>query len=104
MLLSTMSSLNITISIRRKLVLMSRLSSLAHKLVTLMCMLMLASLVRNGLYSFTDKLLLKSYFYHMALKEEGSIEQCIQFSLCSGGLQQINTCKDGIGNLINQLI
>ena len=46
-----MSSLNISISIskRKKLTLMSLLSSLAHKLLMLMFMLMLASLVRNGL-------------------------------------------------------
>ena len=39
------------LSIRRKLMLMlmSRLSSLAHKLLMLMLMLMLASLVRTGL-------------------------------------------------------
>ena len=52
--MSKMSSLNIriSISIRKKfmLMLMSRLSSLAHKLLMLMCMLMLASLVRTGLY------------------------------------------------------
>ena len=51
--MSTMSSLNISISIniRRKLtlMLMSRLSSLAHKL------LMLVSLVRTGLYSLAEK-------------------------------------------------
>ena len=34
------------------LMLMSRLSSLAHKLLTLMFMLMLASLVRTGLYVY----------------------------------------------------
>ena len=28
-------------------------------------------------YSPTDKLLFKCYFYHMAFKEERSIEQCI---------------------------
>ena len=52
MLMSTMSPLNRSISIRRKLVLIfiSRLSSLAHKLLMLMFMLMLASLVRTGLY------------------------------------------------------
>ena len=50
MLMSTMSSLNISISIRRKLLMfMSRLSSLAHKLLMLMFMLMLGSLVRTGL-------------------------------------------------------
>ena len=51
MLMSTMSSLYISISIRKKLMLMlmSRLSSLAHKLLMLMFMLMLASLVRIGL-------------------------------------------------------
>ena len=53
MLMSTMSSLNISISISiRKelmLMLMSRLSSLAHKLLMLMFMLMLDSLVRTGL-------------------------------------------------------
>ena len=53
MLMSTMSSLNISISIsiRKKLMLMlmSQLSSLAHKLLMLMFMLMLASLVRTGL-------------------------------------------------------
>ena len=55
--MSTMSSLNISISIRRKLMLlklmlMSWLSSLAHKLLMLMIMLMLIleSLVRTGLY------------------------------------------------------
>ena len=49
--MSTMSSLNISISIRKKLMLMlmSRLSSLAHKLLMLMFMLMLVSLVRTGL-------------------------------------------------------
>ena len=49
--MSMMSSLNISISMRRKLMLllMSRLSSLAHKLLMLMFMLMLASLVRTGL-------------------------------------------------------
>ena len=43
--------LNIGISIRKKLMLMlmSRLSSLAHKLLMLMSMLMLVSLVRTGL-------------------------------------------------------
>ena len=51
MLMSTMSSLDISISIRKKLMfmLMSRLSSLAHKLLMLMFMLMLVSLVRTGL-------------------------------------------------------
>ena len=54
MLMSTMSSLNISISLRRKLMLMpmTRLSSLAHKLLMLMFMLMLASLVRTGLTCF----------------------------------------------------
>ena len=50
MLMSTMSSLKISISIRKELMLMSRLSSLAHKLLMLMFMLMLASLVRTVLY------------------------------------------------------
>ena len=47
--MSTMSSLNISISMRRMLMLMHMmwLSSLAHKL--LMLMLMLVSLVRTGL-------------------------------------------------------
>ena len=51
MLTSTLSSLNvgISISIRKKLMLMSRLSSLAHKLLMLMFMLMLGLLVRTGL-------------------------------------------------------
>ena len=51
MLMSMMSSLNISISIsiRKELMLMSQLSSLAHKLLMLMFMLMLASLVRTGL-------------------------------------------------------
>ena len=31
--------------------------------------------------SFTDKLLFKCYFYHMAFKEESSIEQCIILTL-----------------------
>ena len=44
-----MSSLNISISIRKKLMLMSQLSSLARKLLMLMFMLMLASLVKTGL-------------------------------------------------------
>ena len=50
-IMSTMSSLNISISIRKKLMLMlmSQLSSLAHKLLMLMFMLMLVSLVRAGL-------------------------------------------------------
>ena len=56
MLMSTMSSLNISISIsiRRKLMLMpmSRLSSQARKLLMLMFLLMLASLVRTGLTCF----------------------------------------------------
>ena len=56
MLMSTMSSLNISISIslRRKLMLMpmSRLSSLTDKLLMLMFMLMLASLVRTELTCF----------------------------------------------------
>ena len=56
MLMSTMSSLNISISIsiRKKLMLMlmSPLSSLAHKLLMLMFILMLASLVRTGLKRF----------------------------------------------------
>ena len=49
--MSTMSSLDISISIRKKLVfmLMSRLSSLAHKILMFMFMLMLVSLVRTGL-------------------------------------------------------
>ena len=50
--MSTMSSLDISISIskRRKfmLMLMSRLSSLVHKLLMLMFMLMFASQVRTG--------------------------------------------------------
>ena len=54
MLMSAMSTLNISISrsIRRKLLLllMSRLSSLAHKLLMFMFMLMLASQVRTGKY------------------------------------------------------
>ena len=52
MLMSTISSLKISISIRvrRKLMLMPRLSSPAHKLLMLMFMLMLASQVRTGLY------------------------------------------------------
>ena len=50
MLMSTMFSLNISISLRRKLMPMSRLSSLAHKLLRLM--LMLASLVRTELTCF----------------------------------------------------
>ena len=52
--MSTMSSLNIriSISIRKKLMLMLRLSSLAHKL--LMLMFMLVSLVRTGLYLETS--------------------------------------------------
>ena len=45
MLMSTMSSLNVSLSIRRKLMLilmlMSRLSSLAHKLLMLELMFML---------------------------------------------------------------
>ena len=53
MLMSTMSSLNISISIsiRRKLMLMlmPRLSSLVHKLLMLMFVLMLGSQVRTGL-------------------------------------------------------
>ena len=51
MLMSTMSSLNISISIsiRKELMLMLRLSSLAHKLLMLMFTLMLVSLVRTGL-------------------------------------------------------
>ena len=53
MLMSTMSSLNmsISISIGKKLMLMfvSRLSSLAHGLLVLVSVLMLASLVRTGL-------------------------------------------------------
>ena len=54
MLMSTMFSLNISISIslRRKLMPMSRLSSLAHKLLMLMFMLMLASLVTTELTCF----------------------------------------------------
>ena len=55
-LMSTMSSLNLSISIsiiRRKLMLMSRLSSLAHKLLMLMFILMLASQVKTGLNSKT---------------------------------------------------
>ena len=56
MFMSTMFSLNISISIslRRKLMLMpmSRLSSLAHKLLMLMFMLMLASLVTTELTCF----------------------------------------------------
>ena len=59
MLMSTMSSLNISISIsiRKKLMLMlmSRLSSLAHKLLVVMSMLMLASLVRTRLKVKTNK-------------------------------------------------
>ena len=47
-----MSSLNI--GIRRKLTLMFRPSSLAHKLLMLMFMLMLASLVRTGLNIYTS--------------------------------------------------
>ena len=31
-------------------------------------------------YSFTDKLLFKCYFYHMAFKEERSIEQSVYHS------------------------
>ena len=52
MIMSMMSSLNISISMRRKLmlVLMSRLSSLAHKLLMLM-FFMRASQVRTGLNS-----------------------------------------------------
>ena len=58
MLMSTMSSLNLSISIsiiRRKLMLMhmSRLSSLAHNLLMLMFILMLASQVKTGLNSKT---------------------------------------------------
>ena len=50
--MSMMSSLNISISMRRKLmlVLMSRLSSLAHKLLMLMFLLMLVLQVRTSLY------------------------------------------------------
>ena len=45
--MSMMSSLNISISVRRKLMLMSQLSSLVHGLP--MLMLIFASLVRTGL-------------------------------------------------------
>ena len=71
MLMSTMSSLNISISLRRKLMLMpmSRLSSLAHKLLMLTFILMLASLVRTGLTCFPPVLFFKeiSTFYIQVL-------------------------------------
>ena len=59
MLMSTMSSLNISISIRRKLMLMSRLSSPTRKLFMLMfmLMLMLASQVKTALKCFSYMLM-----------------------------------------------
>ena len=50
-------TIGISISIRRKLMLMimSRLSSLAYKLLMLIFMLMLASLVKTGLKSYLDR-------------------------------------------------
>ena len=71
--MSTMSSLNISISIslRRKLMLMpmSLLSSLTHKLLILMFILMLASLARAGLTCFPPVLFFNeiSTFYIQVL-------------------------------------
>ena len=67
MLMSTMSSLNISISIRKELImlmLMSRLSSLAHKLLMLMFMLTLASLVRTGLIREFEKNVKFRFIFH----------------------------------------
>ena len=77
MLMSTMSSLSI--SLRRKLMLMpmSRLSSLAHKLLMLMFMLMFASVVRTGLTFFPPVLFfneISTFYIHLVL----SMAQCFK--------------------------
>ena len=42
------------------------------------CLGLISSMsISVAFYSFTDKLLFKSYFYHRAFKEERSLEQCI---------------------------
>ena len=73
MLMSAMSTLNISISrnIRRKVMLMLRLSSLAHKLLMFMFMPMLASQVRTGKYQ-NDKCMFLLLFKSSMIKNSST--------------------------------
>ena len=96
MLMSMMSSLNI--SIRKKLMLMLvwRLSSLAHKLLMLMFMLMLASLVRTWLYFEKHFKLAEIIFYFIGTL---IFVQCSWFWLTLT-LHELHNCNYSTGLIV----